>query len=34
MSIKNTFKWEKLYTVILVANALYFIFFYIIMKAF
>lgn len=31
---KATYKWEKFYTVILIANALYIFLFYLIMKAF
>jgi hypothetical protein len=31
---KASFKWEKFYTVILIANAIYILLFYLIMKAF
>ena len=31
---KATIKWEKFYTVILIANAIYILLFYLIMKAF
>lgn len=34
MGIKNNMKWDKMYSIVLIANAIYIILFYFIMKSF
>lgn len=34
MAIKNNMKWNKMYSIVLIANAIYIILFYVIMKSF
>ncbi len=33
MNVKNEMKWNKMYTMVLIANAIYIILFYILMKS-